>query len=393
MRLVSVGLACVACVPLLALAQTSGSPFSLEANARLRVESVDDAAFPRDADATTLRLRLGVRGRFGEHWSALLEGEGIAGAGTYDSGADGPRDVPTIADPDGAELNQALVAWKSKRFDAAAGRQRMVFGNQRWVGNVGWRQNEQTFDALSFEARFAEQWKARYAFFDKVHRVNGDDARDPLQRERDLATHAFDIAWTPKDMEWRAFALLHEDKDVPTASTATYSLRGTCGKATYEGGASIVGEIAQQHDHADNPLSFSHDYWLLEPAYAWRDAIVRLGIEHLGGDGKHALQTPLATLHAFNGWADKFAGATPPGGLDDRYASVSTRIGCAKCEWILAFHDYQADTGSDYGSEWNASFAFPIGGKLKGLFKLADYRAEGFARDTTKLWVQVEWQR
>ena len=75
MRLLPLCLACVACAPAFA-----ADPFTLEANARLRHESVDDALFPRDADATTLRLRLGVRGRFGQHWSALLEGEGIAAA-------------------------------------------------------------------------------------------------------------------------------------------------------------------------------------------------------------------------------------------------------------------------------------------------------------------------
>ena len=85
------------------------------------------------------------------------------------------------------------------------------------------------------------------------------------------------------------------------------------------------------------------------------------------------------------------SGSTPPGGLDDRYASLVGKAGCAKCEWVLAFHDYRADVGGRYGSEWNASFAFPVGSKLKGMFKLADYEADGFARDTTKLWMQLEW--
>lgn len=385
MRLLPICLACVACAPAYAT-----DPFTLEANARLRQEVVDDAAFPRDADATTLRLRLGVRGRFGDHWSALLEGEGTAADGTYESGADGPRNVPVIADPEGAEVNQALVAWSNDKLVATLGRQREQFANQRWVGNSAWRQNEQTFDALSFDAKFGADWQARYAYFDRVHRVNGDDARDPLARQRDLSTHMVEVAWKAK---WRAYALLHDDQDVAAASTATYGLRATLGKGAYEGRASLAAEYARQTDHAGNPLSFSHAYWLVEPAYAWRDVMLRVGAEHLGGNGTHALQTPLATLHAFNGWADKFAGATPPGGLDDRYASVGTRIGCAKCEWILAWHDYRADTGPRYGSEWNASFGFPVGSRLKGLFKLADYQADGFARDTTKLWVQLEWQR
>ena len=44
-----------------------------------------------------------------------------------------------------------------------------------------------------------------------------------------------------------------------------------------------------------------------------------------------------------------------------------------------------------YGREWNASLAVPLPGGLAGLVKVADYRADGFARDNTKVWLQVEW--
>ena len=92
-------------------------------------------------------------------------------------------------------------------------------------------------------------------------------------------------------------------------------------------GPALAAEYAHQQDYADNPLEFSHAYWLVEPAYTWHDTTLRAGIEHLGGSGRHALQTPLATLHPFNGWADKFANATPPGGLEDRYASLVAKAG------------------------------------------------------------------
>ena len=84
-------------------------------------------------------------------------------------------------------------------------------------------------------------------------------------------------------------------------------------------------EAAHQRDHANNPLHFSHAYWLLEPALTVRDITARAGWEHLGGNGRHALQTPLATLHAFNGWADKFL-VTPVNGLEDRYPVSYTHL-------------------------------------------------------------------
>jgi hypothetical protein len=149
-------------------------------------------------------------------------------------------------------------------------------------------------------------------------------------------------------------------------------------------------ELARQRDYANSPLSFSHSYWLIEPSITRRGVAWRAGWEHLGGDGRHALQTPLATLHAFNGWADKF-GVTPVGGLEDRYLGAAGKFATNRFDWQLAWHDYRADTGGRYGSEWNAALGFPLGAQLKGLVKIADYRADGFARDTTKAWVQVEW--
>jgi hypothetical protein len=58
---------------------------------------------------------------------------------------------------------------------------------------------------------------------------------------------------------------------------------------------------------------------------------------------------------------------------------------------MLAWHDFGADTGGHYGSELDVSFGFPVFGPVTGLVKLADYRSDGFARDTRKLWFQLEW--
>jgi len=378
------------------LAQTAADGLAWEANVRARFEHVDDDAFADNGRATTARLRLGLRYRFDDHWSVLLEGAGVVATGDHDDGTNARRDLPAIIDPPGAGWNQWLVAWKGEPGSATLGRQRVVFANQRWVGNSGWRQNEQTFDAASFEYVPAKDLRMRYAWFDRVHRVNGDDARDPLARERDLNTHVVELAWTRGNAQWAADALLHEDRDVATASTATLGLRLSATAVHDSRGPSIEVEAAHQRDHANNPLRFSHAYWRIEPAYARRGITYRIGWEHLGGNGRHALQTPLATLHAFNGWADKFAASTPPGGLDDLYAGVAGKTVCEGCEWALTWHDYGADAAipaDHYGSEWNASFAFPLHKGFKGLVKFADYRADDYARDTAKVWLQLEWQR
>ena len=63
----------------------------------------------------------------------------------------------------------------------------------------------------------------------------------------------------------------------------------------------------------------------------------------------------------------------------------------AKLAWTLAWHDYRADRGGRYGSEWDASLGYPLMPGLNGLVKLARYRADGFGRNDTKLWLQLEW--
>ncbi|MFC4525253.1 alginate export family protein [Dyella halodurans] len=377
-------------------APTPDAPLQLEWNARLRHEQVDDDAYSRTAMADTLRVRLGLRANLGNGWSAFVEGAGVASANDhYNSGANGQTQYPTITDPHGGELNQAWVGWLGDSFGARLGRQEIVLDNQRWIGNSGWRQFEQTFDALSTQWRPATDWTVRYDWLERVNRVAGPDALNPLAQQRLLNTHLLNTAWTHGEQQWVGYAYLHKDKDVATASTATYGLRWT-GKPAPDGGFSWALEGARQYDYANNPQNFAHSYWLLEPAWTQFGVTGKLGWEHLGGDGRTALQTPLATLHAFNGWDDQFL-VTPVNGLQDYYVAFNGNLGshglASKFGWIVSYHDYHADRGSaHYGSEWNASLSFPLLPGLTGLVKLADYRADNFSRDSTKLWLQLEWQ-
>lgn len=393
------------CVPLLASGPlvaatpvanaTDADVLSLEFNARLRSEFVTDGAFEQDGQATTMRLRAGVRAKFGYGWTGFLEAEGVAAlSDQYNSGANGRVAYPAIIDPGGAEVNQAWLAWRGATRAATIGRQRLRFDNQRWIGSSTWRQNEQTFDAVTLDWTPTKRVVARYAWLDRVHRVNGDQALDVFARERNVDSHLLDVDFSQVNGQLGAYAYAHADDDVPGASTLTLGLRWKRNQASAAPSWGWRIEAARQTEYADNPARFSHDYWLLEPWAKWRKVTWRAGWEHLGGNGQHALQTPLASLHLFNGWADKFL-STPANGLDDRYLGAAGNLGSmgrSTWTWALEWHDYRADHGTQrYGSEVNASLGFPLLDRLTGLVKVADYRSQDFGADTRKLWLQLEW--
>ena len=121
-------------------AQATPPPAGWTLDLRLRSEHVDDEAFAREAQATTLRARVGWRIPLREHWNALLEIEHTAhlGGERYNSTGNGNTTYPTIADPDNTELEQAWLAWSPKPTTRIAlGRQRLNYDNQRFIGAVG----------------------------------------------------------------------------------------------------------------------------------------------------------------------------------------------------------------------------------------------------------------
>ncbi len=116
----------------------------------------------------------------------------------------------------------------------------------------------------------------------------------------------------------------------------------------------------------------------------------KIGYEVLEGDGTVSLQTPLATLHAFNGWTDQFL-STPADGLEDLYFSVAGMVKGVKL--LAAYHDFEGnDSGDDFGSEWGIAAVKSFGKTYKLSAKYASYSAGDLAGkvDTDKLWLSAE---
>ncbi|KAF1693121.1 alginate export family protein [Pseudoxanthomonas koreensis] len=391
--------------PLLAVAASESAAPILDL--RYRHEQVDQSGFDRDAVADTLRVRAGYRSVSWHGWSALAEADAVLGLGgdRHNDTRNGQRQYPVIADPVGAEINQALLRHAGDGHVATFGRQRINLGNQRFVGGSAWRQNEQTFDGVRLQATPGERVALEYAWIGGVNTVFGpadSDASNAANRSDNGGDSHLLQATLRLAPAFSATAYHYRLELDDLAVTATAPL-GTLSSRTSglrlegkQGPWSYAGEYAYQRELDSNPWRLDSRYRLAELGYALRKAVLKAGFESLGGGeggGNRAFQTPLATKHAFQGWADMFL-TTPAQGVDDRYAGVTVPLGGGSLQaW---YHDFVPERGGGrYGKEIDLSWARPVPGVkgLAGLVKLARYRSDDATRtlDTDKFWLQLQY--
>ncbi|KFX68735.1 hypothetical protein TMS3_0114660 [Pseudomonas taeanensis MS-3] len=368
-------------------------------DARYRYEHVDQDNALKHANAQTLRSRAGFQSGKWYGLSALIEADNVSriGDAAYNSTRNGQSDYSVVADPDGSEVNQALLRYDHAYGNAVVGRQRINLDNQRFVGGVAWRQNEQTYDGALGQLKPLEGLTLSYAYIDNINSIFGP------------GNGRFDTPGNPANIEGHSHLLNAQYQVMPELTATAYqyllgldNLAGGSQSSKTTGlrlngavaGVSYALEYAQQQDYADNPLQLDSDYYLAELGYTLKGVTLKGGYEVLGGDkgpGNRAFQTPLATKHAFQGWADIFL-ATPADGVKDAYVGATLALfGGSLQAW---YHDFRAEQGSSqYGEEIDVAYGHPIPGVkgLVGLLKYASYDADEFAVDTDKLWLQLQY--
>jgi len=356
---------------------------------RYRLENVDQDGFDEDATASTLRTRLNFKTEAYNGFTFFIEADNVMEvfADDYNSGAGnspGNTEYPVIADPQGTEINQAWFNYDfSEGNGVKLGRQRILLDNQRFVGGVGWRQNEQTYDAVSGTFNLSGS-KLFVAYVDNVNRIFGEDV---AAGDHDNDTYL--VNWSNKIKDVGKVSAYYYDinnKDAAAFSTATYGVKFNGSRNALSYGA----EIATQSDAHNNAVDYSANYWRLDAGYKFDQVTLFGGYEVLEGDANNpgsSFRTPLATLHAFNGWADKFLG-TPNDGIEDLFVGVKGAVNGYK--WQAIYHDFSAeDSSRDLGSEFDISVGKKVNDHLSLLFKTAFYDADTHASDTTKLWFMV----
>jgi len=380
-------------------AQAADAQWKPIADFRLRYETVDQDGLPNDAQAVTARLRAGLEFTNGD-FSFLAEGEGTLPLDeNYNSTTNGKTSYPLVADPKNAELNRLQVQYTGiESTTVTVGRQRINIDDQRFVGSVGWRQNEQTFDAVRVESTAIGPLKAdvTYAWADRT--IFGEQsAIQSIPGSNVFATLA--TTFDTVTVEGFAYLIDQDQASRRQFSSQTYGARAE-GKFPLAQSLALdlTASYARQSDWKDNPNSYDADYWLGEIKVTYDKLILTGACEILGADNGAAstsFQTPLATGHKFQGWADKFL-TTPANGIRDLNGSVGYALGSfdivGPVSLLGAYHQFDSDRASlDYGHEWDAQVVMKLRPDLSLTAKYASYSADKFATDTDKLWVEVDY--
>ena len=338
--------------------------------------------------AWTFRERLGLKTMAWNGLSALVEGEfSQAAVDDYNGGAPGadpfdPANSP-ILDPETNELNQAYLQYEGFDTIVRAGRQRIVYDNSAFIGDVIWRQNQQTYDAVSLTNKSVDGLTLNYAWLNQVNRIFGSEADAPLApgfaNVEDIAAsaHLFNASYTGiEGLTLGGYAYIMNFEDVGAWDNNTF---GASAKKDLLG-VTLYGELAWQDKAGilgDEDAMYAHVTATRELAAGdTKLGSLTLGVEHLDAGFK----TPLATVHAFNGFADVTDAARISGahnGLTDLYLAHTIPV-FSGIKWTNVLHAMgDNELSGGYGWEYDSVLVKKFDDHFTAIAKFAWFNSEG----------------
>ncbi len=347
-------------------------PGKFSVNARLRYESFDlDNGVPAmDRDGSSLRVRYGYTTPNFSGFTAMVEGETLTRLGGESD------DIHPLDDAgDGTDLNQLWLQYKDADYGSVkVGRQIYFLDDHRFIGHVGWRQNIQTFDAVTAEYSGVDKLSIKPFYLAEQHAVNG--THNELEAFGINASYAF----TPGFNLTGFFYDIEGDETAnANASNKTIGLRATGTFAIDAVKFAYSASVADQEDTGPSSLDYDASYLAGDLAGTYEGITLGAGFEIL----EPGFRTPLATVHKFNGFADALlplGGFT--NGLEDFYvyAGYTIPVGNGiKAKVIYHWFDSEAKgaAGEDGGDELDLVASYKINKYLDIMAKYGDYESDG----------------
>jgi hypothetical protein len=358
-----------------------------------RYEYADTKSTPqKPAHGNTFRLRLGYLTPEFYGIQGFAEYENLyAAQNDYNSPTYGDPNYHVIADPaDRHELNRLWLRYTGLTdTEIKGGRQRIKIDDDRFIGNVGWRQMEQTYDSVMVTNKSIQDLTVKAGYIGRIRNIFSltDDVDAPfVNLNYKMGDYGNAIAYG----YWLDY---QNDRSNYAKSSATYGIR-LIGSPKISDNLSInyTAEYSYQEDFGTQTVSYHEDRYNLMAGVTLYGITANAAMEELGGDGTRAFSTPLGTNHAFQGWADRFL-ATPADGLRDINFTLASKVAGTKLMFV--YHHFQDDSGSiDFADEYDFLIVKKFGKHYSLLAKYAYYDGEddapgAFKKDTQKLWLEA----
>ncbi len=364
---------------------------------RYRYEYVDQANLPKDARASTVRNKTGVESGFFHGFRAGVEGEFVVEVGPddFNNTINGRTQYPIVVDVESAEVDQAyLESHNIPGLVLLGGRYLENLDNLRYVGSVAWRQNDQTFDGATATYTGLPGVTAFYGYIGNVNRIFSDDS--PVGN---IHSNVHLMHLESKELSFgtlTAYTYLMDLYNLDRLSNASY---GGFLKGSKPAGGTLKYnyrfEYAHQTSYGDAPVDYDADYVRVEQGLTSGGLTGTLIYELLGSDnGFAAFQTPLATGHIFNGFADVFL-VIPPTGLQDFYGELKYKVAAntggpfSYFDGLLLlaqYHEFRSVVQDlDYGSEFDVYAYLPLRSGFYAEAKYANYQADTYFTDVQKV--------
>ncbi|WP_457599584.1 hypothetical protein [Hydrogenimonas sp.] len=369
----------------------------LDVELRPRYEAVDDSVH-KDASALTVRTAIGVKaGLLGvDGLNAQLQAMSVDHFGLvndYNGKTAGDPAYAVVADPAQTRMTQANISYTANGFTGILGRKMVVLDNARFIGNVGWRQMPQTYDLAAGIYNGVENLSLLAAYVSRVNKV--------VQATSDTNTVLLHASYkVMPELTVTAYDYMVASYADHIGIRATGKVKLDAATLKYEAEYAMQNDASMEEGNAGKPTQDATYYKLAVDAMA-SGFTVGAGYEVLGekGSGTNAFYTPLATLHAMNGWADVFLGGTPDEGLVDMTLKVGYNAG-EMGKIVGVYHNFTSDVNNaagqdDLGSEIDVAYKVKVAKGLGLLLKGAWYTAgdASFGKnDTTKYWVQLDYK-
>lgn len=378
---------------------------TLQLRPRMELAKQRDLEF---SQAYTMRTQIGYGTARYHGFSIYGEMENVAAicSSCYRDPTEPPNGMTVIADPPGTEVNQAFARFQKEEWaelDVVGGRQTIVLDDSRWVGNVDWRQNEQTYDGGRIDSSLGlDGLDAMYTYVSSVRRIFGNQGSGGTKNFKSN-THFIHATYSELSFtKATAFVYLMDLRrpnidDEGANSNATFGVRFN-GRNELNDTFAIAHQLsyAYQMNYADQPIEYGAHYAMVD---------LRLDVKKLGGlgaafellgsdDGKQRILTPLSTAHKFNGWADVFLDNGGPDGLRDMYIYIQPKLPWGMKSRFAYHHFWHDNGGLSLGDEIDGQIKKMIHPKIAALLKGAYFigTPDSGRQDIWRVWLELDFK-